>query len=366
VLELNSKPMAVITETVQPCFIEPVLTICEPCRQINTYLPRIKNPTNKENSAIEVLARSFLQLDDEFMDAVCGFCFSPDTDDCECLIRYGKSIGVGLTYTTIDSTNCMKFGYEQVVDICCKPVNAPLVIPVGFAAWKIPDAEYATLGCSVGDLQILSYSDDHTGISIGIGTQQWLSSQSFLDDFLQVDEQNYPSPIQGDLLIGSHGDKPILFVKDGSIIDKSTFYFLLQCSGSPVPTFKTFTEPYIPAAESGAVICKKKIFAYCQQLCQICEVHKLDPCNNPEDFEFFRKIVKFKARWFNSSPTRKNIVDSLIDWFGSEAYVVDAHYPNIYWSLGRPPTEDELSIMPFVYSMMPIQDGIDLIFTQEL
>ena len=56
----------------------------------------------------------------------------------------------------------------------------------------------------------------------------------------------------------------------------------------------------------------------------------------------------------------------MIDWFGSEAHVLDAMYPEIYWSLGRAATEQELAIMPFVYSMMPVYDGIDLIFTQEL
>ena len=234
-LDLHSKPMAVISEAVNSCFTEPFLTICEPCRQINSYLPRIKVPTNKENSAIEVIAKSFLELDDSLMNEICGFCFNYDTDDCECLIRYGKSIGAELTYTTIDSTNCMKFGYEQEVDVCCV-----------------------------------------------------------------------------------------------------------------------------------AGVCVKKVFAHCHQLCQICNVHKLDPCSNPNDLEFYRKIVKSKATWFNSAPTRKNIVDALQDWFGADAYVVDAHFPNIFWSLGRPPTEDELAIMPFVYSMMPVQDGIDLIFTQEL
>jgi hypothetical protein len=227
--------MAVISEAVNACFDAPVLSICEPCRQISSYLPRIVIPTDKQNSAIEVLARSFLELDDSLMNEICGSCFTYDTDDCDCLIRYGKSVGAELSYVTIDSTNCINFGYEQEVDICCA---------------------------------------------------------------------------------------------DGA--------------------------------------CKKKVFAYCHQLCQVCNVHKLDPCADPNDFTLYKKIVKFRATWFNSPPTRKNIVDSLQDWFGVEAHVVDAHFPNIYWSLGRPPTEGELAIMPFVYSMIPIQDGIDLIFTKEL
>lgn len=234
-LTFHNKPMAVISEAVQACFTTPFLSICEPCRQINSYLPRIKIPTSKPNSAIETLAKAFLELDDALMNEICGFCFNSDTDDCECLIRYGKSVGAELTYTTIDSTNCMLFGYEQEVEICCT---------------------------------------------------------------------------------------------------------------------------------SG--VCNKRVFAYCHQLCLTCNVHILDPCNKPNDFKMYRKIVKFKAKWFNVAPTRKNIIDSLVDWFGDEAYVVDAHFPNIYWSLGRPPTENELAMMPFVYSMMPIQDGIDMIFTQEL
>ena len=234
-LTLNNKPMVVITETVEPCFVEPILTLCVPCRQLNTYLPKIKAPTLKENSAIQALSTAFLQIDDELMDKICGFCFTADTDDCECLLRYGASLGVAQYYTTIEATNCMKFGYKATVDKCC----------------------------------------------------------------------------------------------DGAV-------------------------------------CTKQVFAYCQQLCEVCAVHQLDVCNNPADFDFYKKIVKFKARWFNATPTRKNIVDSLIDWFGAEAYVVDAKYPSIFWSLGRSPTAQELAIMPFVYSMMPVYDGIDLIFTEEL
>ena len=234
-LTITDTPMVEITEVVQPCFQELPVELCEPCRQLNTYLPKIKAPTLKQNSKIKVFAKAMLEIDDELMQKICNLCFTAETEDCNCLLLYGKSVGAETSYFTIDSTNCMKFGYKKTVNQCCN--NA---------------------------------------------------------------------------------------------------------------------------------ICKREVFAFCQQLCQVCNFHSLDVCNNEADFEFYKKIVKFKAKYFNKAPTRKNIVDALIDWFGAEAHVLDAIYPEIFWSLGRAATEQELAIMPFVYSMMPVYDGIDLIFTQEL
>ena len=234
-LTLNNTPMAVITQSVSPCFVDAVAAICTPCRQLTTYLPLIKDHSNNPATALKALATAFLKIDDELMDKICGVCFTADTDDCECLLTYGRSVGARTYYTTIDATNCMRFGYTETVAQCC-----------------------------------------------------------------------------------------------------------------------------------AGLVCTKQVFAYCQQLCEVCNVHTLDVCNNPADFEMYKRIVKFRAKWFNKAPTRRNIVDSLVDWFGSEAYVVDARYPSIFWSLGRAPTEAELAIMPFVYSMMPLYDGIDMVFTEEL
>lgn len=239
-LTITDEPMVEITEIAQPCFQELSSELCEPCRQLNTYLPKIKATTLKQNSKIESFAKAMLEIDDELIQKICNFCFTAETDDCNCLLFYGKSIGVETSYYTIDSTNCMKFAYKKTVNQCCKNESVESVL-----------------------------------------------------------------------------------------------------------------------------ICKREVFAFCQQLCEVCNFHSLDICNNQNDFEFYKKIVKFKAKYFNKAPTRKNIVDALIDWFGSEAHVLDAMYPEIYWSLGRAATEQELAIMPFVYSMMPVYDGIDLIFTQE-
>lgn len=239
-LNLLDKPMANITEPIVPCVEEQLASVCEPCRQVNSYLPRIVDANNKDISVIRALATAILRIDDELMNKICGVCFTADvdfitgednSDACECLLRYGASVGAPLSYVTIHPTNCMKFGYTQELESC------------------------------TGQIQV---------------------------------------------------------------------------------------------------------FAYCQQLCEICDVHVLEVCNSKADFEFYKKIVKFKAKWFNAIPSRKNIVDALIDWFGSDAYVLDAHFPNIYWSLGRTATADELAIMPFVYSMIPVYDGINLIYTEEL
>ena len=239
-LNLVDKPMVNITESIVPCIEEQLGSVCEPCRQVNSYVPRVIDPSGKELSAIRALLTSILKIDDELMDKICGTCFTPEvefivgkdnSDACECLLRYGSSVGAPLSYVTIHPTNCMRFGYTQQLESC-----------------------------------------------------------------------------------------------------------------------------------NGII----SVFAYCQQLCEICDVHVLEVCESKSDFDFYKKIVKFKAKWFNAIPSRKNIVDALIDWFGTGAHVLDAHFPNIYWSLGRTATASELAIMPFVYSMMPVYDGIDLIFTQEL
>ncbi len=367
-LNVTKKPMIQITETTEPCFLPAVGDICDPCRQLDFYLPKIKAPTLKENSVIEALAKAFLQVDDELLKKICGFCLTWDTSDCQCLLAFGASIGVPTNYVTIDATNCMRFGYTEIINQCCIPdVPESPIIPEGFSAWIIPEADYAELGCNVSNVELTSIIDNLIGFAYGTGEALWSDSQASIDNFLQSLNGFYSQNIEGDLLIGSYNNRPILFLKNGSILNLNQLYFLLNCSDTiDGYYYKAFTQQFQQTTESDSLICKREVFAYCQQLCNVCNFHDLDVCNNPADFEFYKKIVKFKSTWFHKAPTRKNITDALVDWFGDEAHVVDARYPNIFWSLGRSPTEQELSIMPFVYSMMPIYDGLNMIFTEEL
>ena len=125
---ITDEPMVEITEIAQPCFQELSSELCEPCRQLNTYLPKIKATTLKQNSKIESFAKAMLEIDDELIQKICNFCFTAETDDCNCLLLYGKSVGAETSYYTIDSTNCMKFGYKKTVNQCCKNESVESVL----------------------------------------------------------------------------------------------------------------------------------------------------------------------------------------------------------------------------------------------
>jgi hypothetical protein len=120
VLELLSKPLIERYDSGADCQPDGIADICTPCRQLDEYLPLLM--VGEKAQAFKELAKAVLELDDLLMDAVCATpCLTWDTDDCQCLIDFGASIGVPAGYQTIVTNYCL-VPYDSVKLSQCEDV----------------------------------------------------------------------------------------------------------------------------------------------------------------------------------------------------------------------------------------------------
>lgn len=97
---------------------------------------------------------------------------------------------------------------------------------------------------------------------------------------------------------------------------------------------------------------------YCRSPCQTCETVYLD-CET--DIVLMKKIAGMFVKYGRLPATRKNIEDFLTEWFGRDCIVVKDEKGSIYWYAGQRLTTQEEQILPFIYSMMPVFGGVEVI-----
>lgn len=106
-------------------------------------------------------------------------------------------------------------------------------------------------------------------------------------------------------------------------------------------------------------VCGEKITykQHCEPLCQTCETIYLDCETN---FELMKKIASVFPRWSRMTPTAKNIIDALTEWYERECVILSEKKGLVYWSSGQELSAQEKQELNLVYTLLPIAGGVNL------
>jgi hypothetical protein len=131
----------------------------------------------------------------------------------------------------------------------------PVSGPAGYTAYTMSDAQFATYGGDAASIELVSISDDQSGIATSIaGVPTWLIAQTGINDFLDSDESSYGVSLDGDLLISSYTnagvDTPVVFVRNTTPLNMNMFYFLMRNSDDSNQSFALFNKPIAPTVET--------------------------------------------------------------------------------------------------------------------